>query len=618
MAAKMPMYTDMSKILLMMAGDHMSSNAYDSVLRVLKNPDSEVEVVVQCLQDIEQCISCLGEGHQNLVNIILKMPWLDRGPKLTQVYQAFILTLVSAHINLLKPCLRSLVMRFVPDKPPDLACSYTQQSSHIHNLLCSLSRLVPMTSVILPTVLEDQFPYLTKPSSHIQHYSQNVLTVPAYLPSLRLQLLELIVKNLLKLDVRSSRSNINSVLSMSGDNEDTKEDDDDALFLMDDIKSDKKADVKPSLDLKSDNKFESDQTLEGRSKAELDKKKKTELNLNTEEASERLASSLPLAMSLDLGMELVFKFIRETCYPNGKLDWAVTKKLYRELLSVFEKFIFPTQDSVHVQFIMFYICSFREELADGFIDYLWKKVLNPSTQTVYRQTAACYIGSFLSRAAYIPINTARDVMDLMGRWILAYLDQTTDQHHLSDLAHHGPFYSVCQSLFYLFCFKHNDVMQLKRGHKWADSLNLQRIITSKLNPLRVCVPIIVKTFASVTRMHQLCFCDTIIERNNRYTLPISVTTFALERTHQLHLEAYFPFDPYLLPSSRCSVASLYREFSGSLPEEEEQDEEEEDDFLPDEDDFDIDRRGGVSIVASLGKSPMDFLNYSVSPGFEHT
>lgn len=44
----------------------------------------------------------------------------------------------------------------------------------------------------------------------------------------------------------------------------------------------------------------------------------------------------------------------------GELNWEVTKQLYRELLSVFDKLIFPTHASCHAQYLMFYICSFRK------------------------------------------------------------------------------------------------------------------------------------------------------------------------------------------------------------------------------------------------------------------
>jgi len=43
----------------------------------------------------------------------------------------------------------------------------------------------------------------------------------------------------------------------------------------------------------------------------------------------------------------------------GKLDINNTKDLYRDLVSVFDKLILPTHASCHVQYFMFYICSFK-------------------------------------------------------------------------------------------------------------------------------------------------------------------------------------------------------------------------------------------------------------------
>lgn len=36
-----------------------------------------------------------------------------------------------------------------------------------------------------------------------------------------------------------------------------------------------------------------------------------------------------------------------------------TKELYKDLLSVFDKLILPTHASCHVQYTLFYLCSFK-------------------------------------------------------------------------------------------------------------------------------------------------------------------------------------------------------------------------------------------------------------------
>ncbi|XP_059168975.1 RNA polymerase I-specific transcription initiation factor RRN3-like [Physella acuta] len=569
-------YSDLKVLLSQNKDVSVAGNSYDTLLLTLSNPDTEAGKVIHILKDIEENITLLTNEHRPLVQVIMNMNWLERGPELISVFKSCILNLVSAHMFHLKPMLKVLVRRFIQDdKTTDESEKVTKKKEdllHIHSLIKSLYQLAPTTTLFMLQILEENFPYLNKGVANFEYFTLGALTVSKYMSPLRMDILELVVKNMLKLDVRSSRTEINTVICEP---------------------------QKESTELE-DTLFEMEDGTAGNTSGSVE---------------QRLATALPMAGSLDAMMTLCFQYIKEECFVEDKLNWEVTKKLYREMLSVFDKFIFPTHASCHVQFLIFYICSFKEPLGEGFIDYLWKKVTDPTLQCIYRQTAACYIGSFLTRAKYISLNTSKEVMQLMMKWVHKYLDQTGEQGLNADIAHHGTFYSVCQSAFYIFCFKHNDFMQMKRGHKWAESLNFQRVVTSKLNPLRVCVPIIVKTFASATRMHQLAFCDTIIERNNRYSLPITSSSYQLASSASKQLESYFPFDPYLLPRSGTHITPLYYEFRGSLPEEEELEDEDVDDFLPDEDDEMIPSTNPVSI--SLVNCPADFLQYGTSPGFKH-
>ncbi|CAG5129022.1 unnamed protein product [Candidula unifasciata] len=555
-----------------------NNNVYDTLLRTLSDC-SEVELVVKIVKDLEHCISLLNLDYKPLVGLIMKLNWLDNGPELIKAFQSFMLNLVSAQIFYLKPCLTTLVAMFAQETtkgPDDDGGKRKEDFSHIHSLLKSISQIVPMTGSVLVQILDNRFPYVTKSVSCFENYTQNILLITTYMPVQRLDILEIVVKNMLKLDVRSSRHDISSALSsiMAGT---------DHVDLMD-----------TTFDMEEVSQVASE---------------------SSHEADSRLSAALPQAASLDAMLELTFHYVKDQCYTDAKLDWDRTKRLYRELLSVFNKLILPTHASCHVQYIMFYVCSFREVLADGFIDYLWKKVTDPTAESVYRQSAACYIGSFITRSKYLSVKTAKQVVELMVKWIHSYLDRTCDQGAHADLAHHAPFYSVCQSVFYIFCFKHMDFMGMK-GYRWAESLNLQRIVTSKLNPLRVCMPIIVSTFASAARLHQLAFCDTVIERNNRYHLPVAASTYSTEGSRQTQLQSYFPFDPYLLPRSCSHIRPLYKEFHGSLPgEDDDAVDEDEDDFLPsDEEDMNL---AACDISLSVGKSPSNVLQYGMSPGFKN-
>lgn len=79
------------------------------------------------------------------------------------------------------------------------------------------------------------------------------------------------------------------------------------------------------------------------------------------------------------------------------------------------------------------------------------------------------------------------------------------------------------------------------------SLRLGKIVTCRLNPLRVCQPAVVQNFAAVTRTYQLAYCYSIIEHNSRNILP---TVYQDERgaimTSNNFIDVFFPFDPYIL------------------------------------------------------------------------
>ncbi|BFZ02623.1 hypothetical protein BsWGS_05662 [Bradybaena similaris] len=554
-----------------------NNNVYDTLLRTLSDC-TEVGLIVKIVEDLEQCIGLLNLDYKHLVGLIMKLNWLDSGPELLRAYQSFMLNLVSAHVFYLKPCLTALVTKLAeetPESPVDESRKREEDLSHIHSLLKSLVQIVPMTGSMLIQILDKHFPYVSKSVSCFEHYTQNILFITTYMSVQRMNILEVVVRNMLKLDVRSSRQDISAALSSS-------------------------VAVTEPVD-HMDATFDMDESLQDASQS-------------SQEAENRLSAAMPQAASLDAMLLITFRYIKDQCYIDDKLDWDMTKRLYRELLSVFDKLILPTHALCHVQYIMFYICSFREVLSDGFIDYLWKKVTDPSAESLYRQSAAYYIGSFITRANFLSVKTSKEVVELMVKWIHSYLDRTCDQGAHANLAHHAPFYSVCQSVFYIFCFKHMDFMGMK-GYRWAESLNLQRIVTSKLNPLRVCMPIIVSTFASAARLHQLAFCDTVIERNHRYSLPVTTSTYSTEGSTKTQLESYFPFDPCLLPRSCSFIRPLYKDFQGSLSKEDEPGDEDDDDFLPsDEEDMNL---AACEISLSLVKSPSNILEYGTSPGFKN-
>lgn len=78
-------------------------------------------------------------------------------------------------------------------------------------------------------------------------------------------------------------------------------------------------------------------------------------------------------------------------------------------------------------------------------------------------------------------------LDLMCEWVHLYLDNTSEEIVNADVHHHGPFYSVCQAIFYVFVFRSKEIFEMKKGSwelsRFVDKIfgKEQRILEKLLN-----------------------------------------------------------------------------------------------------------------------------------------
>lgn len=101
--------------------------------------------------------------------------------------------------------------------------------------------------------------------------------------------------------------------------------------------------------------------------------------------------------------------------------------------------------------------------------------------------------------------------------------------------------------------------------RFLQTLQLNTIVTSNLNPLRVCLPAVATAFSGVTRAHQLAYCHTLLERNARRKL---ATIYANDTIlPEECLDTFFPFDQYMLKRSGRRITPIYREYQASEAEE---------------------------------------------------
>uniref|UniRef100_A0A672SNY5 RRN3 homolog, RNA polymerase I transcription factor n=1 Tax=Sinocyclocheilus grahami TaxID=75366 RepID=A0A672SNY5_SINGR len=526
---------------------------YELIKHQLSDPDIKDAQIISWLQEFRTCVTQLGKDHEQLIYVVLKLPWLGRSQAVVEEYLAFLSNLVSAQTVYLRACLRMVVSNFAPSKIYYSIASLHSHCSDLprtfdqcHQALQLIARYVPSTSRFLMPILSDKFPFVQKSSRTLECYVHNLLRVSVYIPDLRRDILELIISKMLTLDVSAPRSEIE---------EDEEED------------------------------------------SPLDSSR-----------PDRAVMVHPVAERLDTMMTVLLSYIKDICHVN---DIEKTKALYRDLLSVFDKVVLPTHASCHVQYYMFYLCSFRLGLAEAFLDHLWKMLQAPNQPPVLRQAAAGYMGSFMARAKFLPVSTVKACLDLLVPWLHLYINsQDSGSKAFCDVNLHGPFYTACQAVFYTLIFRHNSILEgnMKKGLAYLQGLNLERIVMCQLNPLRVCLPAVTNMFAAITRKYQLVFCYTIIERNNRNLLPVvsCSTGGSSVSTNTNPLDTFFPFDPYLLKSSLVSSENILYHFDlvsqGSM--------EEEDDFL--HGDSVVDMTPGsydshLHSPRSVGSPPVSFL-----------
>ncbi|XP_069342192.1 RNA polymerase I-specific transcription initiation factor RRN3 isoform X2 [Eulemur rufifrons] len=497
---------------------------------------------------------------------IKRLPWLNRSKTVVEEYLAFLGNLVSAQTVFLRPCLSMIASHFVPPrviiKEGDVDVSDSDDEDEnlpanfdtCHRALQIIARYVPSTPWFLMPILVGKFPFVQKSERTLECYVHNLLRISVYFPTLRHEILELIIEKLLKLDVSASRQDIEDAEETAAQTcvgtESTE-----GLFNMDE-----------------------------------DEETERETVADPQRPDQMVH---PVAERLDILLSLLLSYIKDVCYVDGKIDNNKTKDLYRDLINIFDKLLLPTHASCHVQFFMFYLCSFKLGFAEAFLEHLWKKLQDPNNPAIIRQAAGNYIGSFLARAKFIPLITIKSCLDLLVNWLHMYLDnQDSGTKAFCDVALHGPFYAACQAVFYTFVFRHKQLLSgnLKEGLRYLQGLNFERIVMSQLNPLKICLPSVVSFFAALTNKYQLVFCYTIIERNNRQMLPVIRNTAGGDsvQTCTNPLDTFFPFDPCVLKRSKKFIDPIYQIWEDMSAEElqefkkpikKETVEDEDDDFL---------------------------------------
>lgn len=542
------------------------SEAYDQVKEIFTaDPKKAGETVYQYdlpthtslknhLLGLLSHIASLDRGCSSLVNAILESEWLGRDEAYVKLFIRFLGNLAAAQGTYLGVIFKMLVSKLagvargtgsLPGYP---VVPVSEIYARVHMALRHVVRLIPAGSGTLSPVLSHTFPYEADPAKSYIAYTRNLIQIIDYAPELQSDILALITEKLVKIDVQiqvdleefEDEIGENLLHGVSTNPDEELDDEDDASIISED-------------------------------EADEDR---------------RVAEIKDNIHKVDGMIDILFEFFNSS-FTTGTL--ADQRNSLDLIISHFQTIILPTYKSRHSQFLLFHFSQLHPDLLSKMTTCFSDLIFGKVQSGIIRQSAAAYLASFIARGAHIPSSLVRKTFNEMGAQLVDMHNKYDATCRGPDLRRYGSFYATAQAVLYIFCFRWRDLTTASMegdSPQQVDELepsqiafppivkeNLNKVIYSRLNPLKICSPGIVNEFARIAHHFQLLYVYPLIEKNKRLRISAfrSIATSGLVQMEReirasdhlgYQLDAYFPFDPYQLPRSRRWLEGDYVEWRG--------------------------------------------------------
>ncbi|KAI0396228.1 RNA polymerase I-specific transcription initiation factor RRN3 [Xylariaceae sp. FL0594] len=520
----------------------------------------------------------LGRTCDGLVKSLLQCSWVGRDDQFAKIYVQFLAALASAQGPRLVQVLSTLVDMFSLSRPSDWAVegfppvSRQIVQDRLHVALRYVLSLFPVAGSILGPILANKYPYHDEPKRMHLAYVDNLLRLRQYSTDLRHEVMDLIISRLVKIDVE-----------MQMDLDDM----DDKLAAM------------VGMALKS--------AQEHGDHDEEDSEESDTESVSSAESEDDEYTRVKTAKENIEKMDAILDCLFELYTPSfADPDSEGAMEVFEDLLTEFSNLILPTIKSRHTQFLIFHFGQKSERLIDAFCGTCINIAFESHRPLILRQSACAYLASFVARGAHVPGHIVIKIFEVLGY----HLDEMRAVYEVScrgpDVRRYAPFYALMQALMYVFCFRWQDLIKsapedvdrddplsyLDQELEWEPEVKdiMRRNIYSKLNPLKVCSPVIVEQYAKLAHHFKFMYVYPLIESNKRLHLSqfsvgaysngsaLRDMSFDVNDESWQQLSPYFPFDPYQLPKSKRWVEEDYlpwRPIPGLNPEDAEDDSDEE-------------------------------------------
>ncbi|KAJ2491364.1 DNA independent RNA polymerase I transcription factor [Coemansia sp. RSA 2050] len=586
------------------------------------SPEQYVQDVTPWISAVSANVSALGISYRELVGAILYSDWIAApDDNFVHRYSTLVLELVSAHPAWVPQAMTSLVRWFIYGAQASEVALAPAVHDRLHALLEQVYRAIPTCGANMTAAIIDAYPFRTAKANVQVLFLQNILRTLDYAIGLRREVLRTVLNRIIQVDVevQIEVEDLGSADDES-DNDDTVPEfgtaEEEGIFEFEEDEADQPAPV----DSDSEEEEEGDVDNDDDDDDDDDSSDSGSDISNTSKLGKIQFSAKRVAAKLDAIMSTLFTWLEQHSQPDELTQEMPesTGQLFMVFLDLFGSVVLPTFKSRYTQFFVFYLSSKSPQFSDLFLGTMMGSIGDPirsnapgQAASLTKVAAASYLSSFVSRARFLASNIVRSVIGVLVQWACTYIEtqeqlqrEAEEESRLrqphpwtktyaqaaasfkgglrsssnsspslaADFERHAVFYAMTQAIIYMFCFRWRDMAEAPGGGavveseldnlRWCPEVEgIQRIVFSKLNPLRACSSAIASQFAQVASQTNFMFCFTVLQQNRRLASdskePGDGETPSHSNLLRTELETFFPFDPMLLPISRQFIDDIY-------------------------------------------------------------
>ncbi|XP_010460863.1 PREDICTED: RNA polymerase I-specific transcription initiation factor RRN3-like isoform X1 [Camelina sativa] len=463
----------------------------------------QLETLLKVLSGSVACIDVV--HHRDLLSTIFTMSLWNHRPNVMDALVNLIISLAVTSGKYLDLCLNMLVSNFIP--PPSVTDEKKQEVRlRVHEALHKISYLIPLAPSKLAPILAQRMPKI-----HIKDQDSLIVTLTY-------------VDNLLKLESSPIGKFVGSMIFM---------------VVMERLRD-------LDLEIGSDDIFQDDSNR-GMFDMELEEAVESTMIEGDEFPLGALYQNTShgnvVSDLLDELMDRSFKHLK-FCQNSGRLD-----EVFEILFESFENYILNTCKTNFLQFLMFYACSLDpENCGVKFASKLLEIYLSSNKTQLNRMRAVSYLASYLSRGKFLPPSFVASMLKRLVDECAEYCRTCKDG--MKPKAHQV-FYSGCQAILYVLCFRMRSILDIPRFQSLLTPL--ESILCHKLNPLMVCLPSVVSEFLKQAKTGGLFVVSEAFNFDDLQKSELSRAFGGFER-----LDTFFPLSLCLLKKSSRSISRHFK------------------------------------------------------------